>query len=197
MTHPDCESWFVEHVLPNERQLRRYLGRFLSQPADVADVVQEAYARMIMLSELERDRIRSVKAFLLRTARNVVLDRLRQQQVVSLDVMLQLDEGMVIDDGPSAYEEISVRQELALLSRALASLPERCRQVLTLRKVFGVSQREIAARLQISENTVETHIANGMRLCAARLFALQEGEHASSRGHASRDSKRRGTRDVR
>ncbi len=175
MDGPAEEEWFMQDVLPHEHSLRRYLSRFLPQPTDIADVVQDTYARLLLLSTEERTRIRSVKAFLLRTARNVALDRLRRQPVVSLDAMVEIDECWAVDEAPSAYEEISARQELALLARVMAGLPERCRQVLTLRKVFGMSQREIAARLRISENTVETHVANGMRLCAQRVFALSEG----------------------
>jgi RNA polymerase sigma factor (sigma-70 family) len=179
------EEWFVQEVLPHERGLRRYLGRFFAQPSDVADVMQDTFARLVVLGPCERGRIRSVRAFLLRTARNVALDRLRRQRIVSLEVIAELDEECVVDESPGAYEEINSRQELALLSRALAGLPDRCRQVLTLRKVFGVSQRDIAERLQISENTVEKHIANGMRLCAKEIFALTQGRarpRASTRG---------------
>ena len=55
------------------------------------------------------------------------------------------------------------------MTQAIQSLPERCRQVLTLRKIYGLSQRQIAQQLDISENTVETQVANGMRRCAAFL----------------------------
>ena len=56
-----------------------------------------------------------------------------------------------------------------MLTQAVARLPERCRQVFTLRKVYGLSQKEIAASLDISENTVEQHLAKGVRLCTAAL----------------------------
>ena len=42
-------------------------------------------------------------------------------------------------------------------------------RLLTLRKIYGLSQRQIAQQLDISENTVETQVANGMRRCAAFL----------------------------
>jgi DNA-directed RNA polymerase specialized sigma24 family protein len=50
-------------------------------------------------------------------------------------------------------------------------LPDRCREVLTLRKLYGLSQREIAQRLGIAESTVEKHVAYGVHLCAERMFA--------------------------
>jgi RNA polymerase sigma-70 factor (ECF subfamily) len=53
-----------------------------------------------------------------------------------------------------------------MLIAAIQSLPERCRQVFTLRKIYGLSQKEIAQKLSISENTVEVQGAIGIRKCA-------------------------------
>jgi len=54
---------------------------------------------------------------------------------------------------------------LQLLIQAIQSLPDRCRQVVTLRKIYGLSQKETAARLDITENTVEVQSAIGLRKC--------------------------------
>ena len=53
-----------------------------------------------------------------------------------------------------------------MLSAAVRGLPERCRQVLTLRLLYGMAQKEIAAELRISEHTVKAQLAKGMRRCA-------------------------------
>jgi RNA polymerase sigma factor (sigma-70 family) len=176
VTELDRETWFSGEVLPHEPVLRGYLGRFFQQPTDIDDVLQDTYARLIGLADDERSRIRSPHAFLFATARNVALDRLRRQRVISLETMTELEQLDVIDESPSAYDELNARQELALLARALATLPERCRQVLTLRKVYGLSQKEIATRLAITENTVEKQVSNGMRMCTAYLFAMTHGD---------------------
>jgi RNA polymerase sigma-70 factor (ECF subfamily) len=60
---------------------------------------------------------------------------------------------------------VSRQQELDLLREAIQSLPDRCRQVFTLRTAYGLSQREVAARLGISENTVEKQMAKGLERC--------------------------------
>lgn len=169
----DRQAWFAQHVLGHETALRGYLRRYLRENAEVADGVQETYARLLGLSEDELLAIRSVHAFLFTTARNVALDWLRKQRVVSLDLMAELESFDVLDEGPSIDEELNTRQELAMLAEVLATLPERCRQVLTLRKIYGLSQKEIAKQLGISENTVEKHVANGVRLCAARIYAAR------------------------
>jgi RNA polymerase sigma-70 factor (ECF subfamily) len=57
-----------------------------------------------------------------------------------------------------------------MLVEAIQGLPDRCRQVFTLRKVYGYSQKEIALRMNISENTVEQHLTKAARRCAQALF---------------------------
>ncbi|MBE2212268.1 MAG: sigma-70 family RNA polymerase sigma factor, partial [Opitutaceae bacterium] len=60
-------------------------------------------------------------------------------------------------------------RELEHLTAVIQALPERSRQVLTLRKIYGLSQREIAVRLGIEERAVEAHLADGMRRCIELL----------------------------
>ena len=69
--------------------------------------------------------------------------------------------------------------ELVRVAEFVRSLPMECRQVFTLRKVYGLSQKEIATELDISENTVEQHLAKGVRLCSAALASSPVGERRS------------------
>ena len=71
-----------------------------------------------------------------------------------------------MEDKPSVPEIVGTKLDLEVLTEAIQSLPDRCRQVLTLRKIYGLSQREIAERLGISEHTVEAQVANGMKRVA-------------------------------
>jgi RNA polymerase sigma factor (sigma-70 family) len=163
-------DWLVHEIYPHEAQLRGYLRRFLNRPSDITDCIQESYARLLTLAEAELMLIRCPHAFLFTTARNVALEWLRKQRAILHKTDPEMELANLSDESPSAYEQINSRQELELLADAVASLPVRCRQVLTLRKLDGVSQKEIATRLRISENTVEKHARNGVRLCAAFFF---------------------------
>lgn len=60
--------------------------------------------------------------------------------------------------------------------RAAAALPPQCRQVLVLRKVYGLSQREVAVHLDISVSTVEKHLAKALVRCGGYLDALHPDE---------------------
>ena len=135
--------------------------------------MQETYARLLALSPERRGAVRSWRAFLFATARNVALDHLRRREIVSLDALPETHGADVVWRGGEEGrpdEVVNLAQERRLLAQVIASLPERCRQVLTLRKIHGLSQKEIALRLGIAEHTVEKHVSHGVRLCAARLL---------------------------
>ena len=182
----DARDWMSAHVLGHEPALRIYLTRFLSNASDVADVIQDTYAKLLTLGAAERGRIASPKAYLFTTARHVVIDRLRRMPVVSLEALTELERCSVLGYGPEPCEEVGARQERALLEEAIAALPERCRQVLSLRTACGLPQKEIAKRLGMAEHTVEKHLAHGVRLCAERLLASTAGDSPEKHATAVR-----------
>ena len=57
------------------------------------------------------------------------------------------------------------QQKLGFHCAAVASLPPKCRKVYLLRKVYGMSYKDIAATLKISDSTVEAHISKGYARC--------------------------------
>jgi RNA polymerase sigma-70 factor (ECF subfamily) len=64
----------------------------------------------------------------------------------------------------NSEKRVEFRQEVEAVMAALNALPEACRETLILRRVEGMPQKEVAARLKISEKTVEKYMANGVRL---------------------------------
>jgi RNA polymerase sigma factor (sigma-70 family) len=176
MHQTELNAWLAKEILIHERALRGYLARFFRNMSDIDDAVQETYARLLGLSESATAAVRNWQAFLFTSARNVALDRIRKSRVVSYDALAEIESLHVLDQQPSADEALNARQELTLLAEAIAGLPDRCREVLTLRKLYGMPQRDIAMRLGISESTVEKHVAYGVRLCAERMFAQRGGQ---------------------
>jgi RNA polymerase sigma-70 factor (ECF subfamily) len=68
-----------------------------------------------------------------------------------------------LDEGEEVGQAISRSEELELLTEAIQSLPTRCRQIITLRKIYGMSQKDIANELGISVHTVDSQGTIGMR----------------------------------
>lgn len=162
-------KWFAEEVQPHEASLRSYLRHSLNSLADVDDLMQECYARL--LRERNRIAVRSSRAFLFTVARNAVRDLLRRRAVAEAMPLSENVPLAVLAEEANVVDVVSRGEELALLTEAIRSLPERCRQVFLLRKIQGLPQKEIAARLGISESTVETLVARGARRCADHLFS--------------------------
>ena len=75
----------------------------------------------------------------------------------------------VIEEGAGVTETVGRNELLGLLVEALATLPPRCREITILRKLKGLPQKEVAARLGIAEKTVEEQVARGVRRCEEYL----------------------------
>ena len=164
------EERYLLQALDFEGVLRACLYRYTRNNSDVEELLQETYARLLTAGSGKEPEVRSVRAFALTIARNVAFDWLRHKQVVPIELVADMEALDVLDEGEQVDEIVNGHQELAMLVKAIQDLPDRCRQVFTLRKVYGYSQKEIAARLQISENTVEQHLTKAARRCAQALF---------------------------
>lgn len=141
--------------------MRSWLARRKPMGLDPDDIIQEAYA---ILADLDRvDGIAFPRAYLFQVARSVVSRQLRRARVVPIHAIEDVTQLEHADDQPSPERVAIDRDELGRLARAIAAMPNKTQQAFVLRRVDGLSQREIAARMAISENTVEKHISRGLR----------------------------------
>ena len=159
----DTNRWFSELVQPHEPMLRAWLHSRFPSGCDIDDLVQEAFMRV--LQARERGVLRSPKAFLFATARNLALDELRHQRVTRIESLVEVEVLSVLDEADGVSDTVAHNQELAFLTEAIQSLPDRCRQIFTLRKIYGLSQKEIATRLDVSEHTVSAQLTIGVHKC--------------------------------
>ncbi len=159
--------WFTEEVQVHAGALRAWLRGSFPLLSDPDNVVQESLTRVWRARQ--RGDVQSPKSLLFTTARNLALDELRRRKVIPFEPLAETEVSSVWNDADTAADQAARRQELELLHQAIQSLPPRCREVLTLRKLRGLSQKEIAAQLGISEHTVEAQVANGVRGCAKFL----------------------------
>lgn len=165
------ERWFVDEVLPLEPALTRLLRRCWRRADDIPDLRQEIYVNVF--ESASRDGIPEfTQAWLFRCARNLLINKARRAQVVPFELIADVDE---LADPPSDHRTperlAAASREIELLDAAFEALPPRCRQVMTLRMVDGLSQKEIAARLGIVEGTVERQVTLGIRALAEDLSA--------------------------
>ena len=144
-------------------------------PKEVEDIVQETYVRACQVEH--RTAINTPRSFLLKTARNLALDHVKRAET-RLSVSLEDDEPEAFAEctppGDETFDEVASNEEFALFCEAVRHLPVQCRRAFVLKKVYGYSRREIAELMGLSENTVQTQIARGMKRCTYFMERVQK-----------------------
>ncbi len=139
--------------------------------------MQETYVRVCQVEQPET--IRHPRSFLYRIACNLALDHAKRAEFRLADSLVDdADDGSdpthPFDTGRAGdetYDQVAAKQEFEFFCEAVRQLPVQCRRAFVLRKVYGYSQKEIAAALNLSENTVEKHIAYGIKRCGCFMAA--------------------------
>jgi RNA polymerase sigma factor (sigma-70 family) len=158
------DSWFKREILSQEDILMRFLSRVWPRRDEVPDIRQESYARVYEAAQ--KSRPHAPKAFLFATAKHLMADLIRRERIVSIQAGGESDYLNVLIDEISPEQRVGANQELVRLARAFDRLSPKCREVMWLRRVKELSQKEVAARLALAEKTVEKHLRTGARLLA-------------------------------
>lgn len=161
------EHWFALNVLPHEVSLRRWLTGLRIQDSDALDIIQESYA--LLLERQRLDDIVQPRAYLFQVARSLMMRNIRRARIVPILAIEELGAVEFADKAATPEQSAIGQDELRQLSELIAGMPEQARQAFILRRVHAISQREIAQQMGISENTVEKHIARGIRWLGQRL----------------------------
>ncbi|HEY5238561.1 MAG TPA: sigma-70 family RNA polymerase sigma factor [Rhizomicrobium sp.] len=162
------DAWFAREVLPLEAILMEYLHHNWRNTSDIKDLRQDVYIRVC---EAARQKFPDrPKQFLFAIARNLLIDRVRRGNVVPIEAAADLDALEVAADAPGPERTIIARDELRQLQAALDRLPPRCREVVMLRRVEGLSRSEIAHRMGVTEGTVSQHLEHGIRALVDILY---------------------------
>lgn len=156
--------------------LRAWLQSQFSSNVVVNDIIQEAYLRILRLRQTTV--IKTPKAFLFATARNLALNAVRSAKVRGEFAVEAVDVTDFLDESTGVEETVARYEELEILTRAIQELPDRCRQIFTLRKVYGLSQAEIAQKLDLSPRTVNAQLSIGINKCAEYVRRFSEKDLA-------------------
>ena len=162
-------------------QLARLVSR-LVPPHEIEDIVQETYVRVCQFNS--KAQILEPQALMVTTARNLALDYLKRAE---RKLCTEFDEALfeeVIGAGGYRDETFNLavsNEEFGRFCEAVRMLPPQCRRAFVLKKVYGHTQGEIAKKLQISESTVEKHIARGLQLCIEHMQDKVSGQGVANR----------------
>ena len=143
--------------------LKNFISRYLNNKQDIEDIAQEAFLRAYS-AEMNTE-IQQPKSFLFRIAKNVAISELRLKSRQLTDYLEENTPYDVLSNNSSSEDEVIAQQKLGIHCEAVATLPPRCRLVYIMRKVDGMSHKEIAKKLEISVSTVEKHLIKGVEIC--------------------------------
>ncbi len=184
-------AWVGSEILPHEADLRRYLRKTL-EPADLEDIIQEAYCRIAGLASV--DHIQSGRAYLFQTAKMIIVDRMRRARIVSIEQVTEIENLHVVDEQPSAERVLAGRRELARVCGMIDALPDQCRTIFRMRKIDGLAQSDVAKALGLPEHKIENDIKKGLKLI---LKSIADGERTAEAAlrEVGRDERTRNRRN--
>lgn len=160
-TRGEIVAWVGSNIVPHEADLRARLRRLGAPEDEVSDIVQDAYLNIARLDDFSH--IQSGRAYFFTAARNAWRQRVRHDRVVRIESMSAF-EGMDFEaDEPGPERQAWARLELQRVRGHIDRLPERCRRIFMLRRVEGLSQREIAEQLGVPEYTVSADASRGLK----------------------------------
>lgn len=145
-----------------------YVNSIVRDDHEAEDVTQHVFAKLMVVLPKYQQREVPFFAWILRVARNVALDHVRQRRPIPCEDVRTADEGC---DGGGSERVVSLKE-------ALAGLPEDQRQVLFLRHVVGLSPGEIAERLGKTEPSVHGLHHRGRGALRAALTAVEAAPSA-------------------
>ncbi|MDV3257679.1 MAG: RNA polymerase sigma factor [Sphingomonas sp.] len=160
-------DWLAREVMPHEPMLRQWLFGKLRCPVAVDDVVQDIFLRLGQTASV--DHIAAPRNYLWSTAISVLRDRARRARVAPSDFADSEELVELPCEAPSPFRQLCAREELETVLGHIASLPERTRQVLVLRRLELLSLAETASLLGISPSAVEKHQRRAHRYLKEKL----------------------------
>lgn len=168
--------WIAREIVPHERAVRSWLSRRWGHVVDAEDVIQEAYCRLAGLASV--DHIGNPAGYFHRTVHAAATDIMRKSGIINFTTLTQIEWSNVMDNEPLADQALEAQQELARVDGLLAGLSETSRRVIELRRVEGLSRKETAERLGVSENDVKNHLVRGLQ----KVMRTMTDEDASASG---------------
>jgi RNA polymerase sigma factor (sigma-70 family) len=159
VTADAVSAWFVREILPLEAILMHYLRSNWRNPSDIPDLRQEIYTRVF---EAAREHIPdNPKRFLLTSARNLLINLVRREQVVPMETFADFETLAIAADAPEADRLVIEKEELRRVKAAISELPPRTREAIELAYFEGLSRTEIARRMGITQQVASKFIARG------------------------------------
>ena len=157
---------FIEH----RNVLFSYFAHKLLKPEDIEDLLHDTF--MIAYKSETKTTIQSPKGYLFVVARNLLSKKLARENRLMMKSIDEVDFDYLQTPEAPADRAVHYKVQMETLIRCVELLPDQCRRVFVYKKLHGLSQKQIAAKMQISTSTVERHIT----IALVKLKALMKAE---------------------
>ncbi|MES2618173.1 MAG: RNA polymerase sigma-70 factor [Bacteroidota bacterium] len=115
----------------------------------------------------------SLKNYLYTIVKNKSLNFLKKRRLDEVNID---DDFQILSQHHSVIDQIHARETEQLIFALIDRLPSKCRQIFVLSRKENMSNREIAALLEISEKTVENQITIAIRFIKDGLNSRQNSQ---------------------
>ncbi len=163
------------------KPLMRYVSRYFKKPQEIEDVVQEVFVRVLEAKQRRNTQVNA--SYLYRATRNLALNTLDKMENKLTDTVGDFESSTVLFESSLLEDDFESRERFELFCRAVRQLPLKCQRVFILRRVYGLSQKEIAQRLGISIKTVEVHMSKAIVRCTDYMDAHEQANPAENVAH--------------
>lgn len=167
-------------------QLKRTVSKIVGAE-DVEDIVQETFVKSYE-AELKQE-IKYARSYMLKTAKNLALNHIAKWDNKYGEPIEDFAQPPVELSSQSTEKEFESKERFMQFCRATDALSEPVKKAFILKKVYGLSQKEIAKKMQLSESTIEKHIAKGLLHCFEYMERIEQNE-INTHTHTQKENKR-------
>jgi RNA polymerase sigma-70 factor, ECF subfamily len=159
---PDVVDALIEEY---QHRLFRYLLSVTGNRATAEDMFQETWLHVLERGHQYRAQWK-FEVWLFSIARHLVIDLARRKKGVSLDALMDPEEGIVFEPStgePSPFEQVLAGEERSRMARVLDRIPAAYREVLTLRFQEELALEEVAEIIKAPLSTVKSRLYRGLK----------------------------------
>jgi RNA polymerase sigma-70 factor (ECF subfamily) len=153
-------SKLVDEAGPVRSWLMRYFRRRVQNAAEIEDMVQDVFTRMVARDSTEP--VEHLGGYVLKTASSVLTDWIRRRTSHAASQHVAFEPELHGEEEVDPERILGGKEELQVATKVLLQLPERTRTVFVLRRIEGWKFQQIAAHLGISVSAVEKHMVRAV-----------------------------------
>lgn len=165
---------YVEH----RDVLFSYFARKLLKPEDIEDLLHDTF--VVAFKSESNKQIKSPKGYLFIVARNLLSKKFAKDSRMRTKSIDEADFNVIKANTVPADQNAHYKLEMEALIKCVELLPQQCRRVFIYKKFHGLSQKQIASKMQISTSTVERHITIALLKLRAQMSEQGYSENVSN-----------------